>query len=171
MANDIFEILAEDHRRVEGILEAIESADESGERMDLLNDLTLALIPHARAEERLVYPRVREHERGAELEDTAEEEHAMAEELLAELQAMGQEGEGFSDKLGQLKAAIQGHVKMEESDMFSVGREVFSEEQMETLAKSFEDEKLRVQASLEQVSAEAAFEEPEGEEGTAAPAP
>lgn len=171
MANDIFEILAEDHRRVEGIIEALEGATEPADRMELLNDLTLAFVPHARGEELLVYPRIKEDERGAELEDNAEEEHAMADELLAELQAMGGDGEGFNDRLAELKTAIQHHVSMEESDMFTLGREIFSEEQIEELARDFEDAKLKVQASLERVADEAAFEEPARAEGSAAPPP
>lgn len=171
MANDILEVLTEDHRRVEGIIEALEKESDPNECLSLLNDLSMELVAHMRGEERVLYPRVKKEASGRELEDDAEEQHAVAEELLGELVGMASSGgdgamQGFSEKLGQLKMAIEQHVTMEEGDMFDLCREIFSEDDLSTLATEIEEVKLEVQGSVDQLATGATFQPPAGAEGT-----
>lgn len=170
MANDIFELLAEDHRHVEALLDAIAQESDLQECLSLLNDLSLALVPHMRAEEQILYPRIKREANGRALEEDAEEQHAVAEELLGELVGMALSGEGsidvFNEKLGQLQMAIQEHVTMEENEMFALGREVFNDEQLASLGVEIEDAKLEVQGAIEQIATGATFEPRPGAEGT-----
>lgn len=168
MANDILEILTEDHRRVEGILKTLENERDPDECLSLLNDLSLELVPHMRGEERVLYPRVQQEPAGGAIEDEAEEHHAMAEELLGELVGMALTAgngamEGFGDKLEQLTAALEEHIAFEEGEMFALCRESFSDEQLARFAADYEDIRVEVQGTIEQVAAGAPFEEPSAE--------
>lgn len=165
MANDILEVLTEDHRRVEGMLETLANERDPNECLSLLSDLSMELVAHMRGEERLLYPLVKDEAGGREIEDDAEEQHAVAEELLGELVGMASVGgngsmRGFAEKVAQLQMAIEEHVTMEENEMFALCREVFSDEQRAELAAQLEDVKLEVQGAVEQIAAGAAFQPP-----------
>lgn len=164
MANDILEVLTEDHRRVEGLLETLANETDPNECLGLLYDLTLELVPHMRGEERILYPRVKEEPAGDTIEDEAEEQHAMAEELLGELVGMANAGgngsmTGFREKVAQLTFALEQHIHFEESEMFPLCREAFSEDELATFAAELDEVKLEVQGSLEQVATGVPFEE------------
>lgn len=164
MAYDILEVLTEDHRRVEGILGTLTHENDPNECLSLLHDLTMELLTHMRGEERILYPRLPDAPGGAVLEDEAEEQHAMAEELLGELVGMASSGsngsfEGFRDKVAQLSMALNEHITFEENEIFPRCRETFSAEELASFAAELDDVKLEVQSAMEQVAAGVSYEE------------
>src|SRR6185312_9406349 len=87
---DILDTLKQEHNDVAEMLDRLVESDSAAERKKLLTSIKMALVPHLRAEEKVVYETVRAM-RGKEQQTHAEEgfmEHAMAERMLTQLGKM-----------------------------------------------------------------------------------
>lgn len=82
--------------------------------MKICQDITV----HAQIEEEIFYPAVREALGDEGLIDHAEEEHAQAKEMIAEIQGMSADDEGLDDAVKELATLIDGHVMEEREKVF-----------------------------------------------------
>lgn len=73
---------------------------------------------HARIEEEIFYPAVREAIGDDALMDEAEEEHAQAKELIAKIEGMSAEDDGYDDAVKTLGEMIDHHVMEEREQIF-----------------------------------------------------
>jgi hemerythrin superfamily protein len=107
--------LESEHRQVEELFVALEKADDDEQQRPLVEELSTALTRHMEIEEAEVYPQVANID--AEMEQEAENEHALAREGLTALHEMiGQPG--FGAALAMLQAGIAHHVEDEEGEVF-----------------------------------------------------
>jgi hypothetical protein len=121
----ILETLAHDHRTLEDTVAelAATTSAETDRRVEIFTRLQSLLQAHSRAEEEVVYRRLR-----AELPDDAEpleayEEHHVADILLQELASSCPGGIGWSAKVKVLDELLRHHVKQEELNIFALVRE------------------------------------------------
>jgi hemerythrin superfamily protein len=142
---DAFEMLKEDHRKVEDLFEKIDETTERAEktREDLFARVKQELDVHAHLEETLVYPALRKAEETRELTLEAFEEHKVVKDLLAELDRMGKGSEQWKAKFTVLKENVEHHVKEEEDELFPDGKKVLDSVRREVLAKAMAEEKSR----------------------------
>jgi hemerythrin superfamily protein len=116
---DVTQLLEQDHRNVEGLFSTYERTQDDATLQQICRELEI----HSTLEEEIVYPRLAELDR--EMEEHAEQEHAEAKELIAQIRA----GDPDSANLGhQLQQAIQEHVREEESQAFPLMRERMADE-------------------------------------------
>ena len=137
---DAFELLKKDHEKVSGIFEKLETTTERGvkTREELFTQLKTELNVHAKIEEQIFYPALRDARETHELTLEAFEEHAVVKQLLAELEKLSKDDETWGPKLTVLKENVEHHVEEEEGEMFSGARKVLSSEQIEELGARME---------------------------------
>ena len=112
--------LETEHRQVEELFSKLETADSESEQRPLVEELVAALTRHMEIEEAEVYPEVANVD--AEMAGEGENEHQLARDGIASLQAMvGQPGLGAAVEM--LKAGIDHHVLEEEGEVFPALRQ------------------------------------------------
>jgi iron-sulfur cluster repair protein YtfE (RIC family) len=135
-----FELLKQDHKKVSGIFEKLEPTTERGvkTREDLFAQLKQELDIHARIEEEIFYPSIKDAEETHDITLEAFEEHHVVKQLLAELEELPVDDETWGAKLKVLQENVEHHVEEEETEMFPSAREVLSKEQIEELGTRME---------------------------------
>ena len=140
-----FTLLKEDHKKVAGILEKIDSTTERGvkTREDLFTQLKTELDVHARIEETIFYPALENADETRDITLEAFEEHRLVKQLLGELEKMDKGDEQWTARFTVLKEQIEHHVEEEEDDMFPKARKVLGEEEAEALGTRLEEAKQK----------------------------
>ncbi|MEA3029203.1 MAG: hypothetical protein QOJ53_652 [Sphingomonadales bacterium] len=118
MADDIqpkdgLQLLAADHRKVESLFEAFESASGTAAKQKLVTQICTELKVHAQIEEEIYYPEIR----GKVEEDALDEayvEHDSAKLLINELEAAEPDEAYYDAKVKVLSELIEHHVAEEE---------------------------------------------------------
>jgi hemerythrin superfamily protein len=123
---DALELLDADHRAVRQLFQdyrelAANDAPEA-RRKALAEQICLELTIHAKLEEELFYPPVREAIRDDDLMDEAEVEHAAAKDLMVQILSMDPHEELYDAKVTVLGEYIEHHVREEREEMFPKAR-------------------------------------------------
>lgn len=116
------ELLREDHRKVQDLFEEFEGADTRS-RQRLVDQALTELEIHAKLEEGLIYPAIREALDEDEMMDQALEEHHVVEFLIKELRKMGPKDERYSAKFQVLAEIVKHHIEEEESEILPQAEE------------------------------------------------
>lgn len=128
---DILETLKEEHEEVQALLKKLVKSDSGAERKSLLAQIKTALIPHLRAEEKVVYDALILRKEKETKQDGEEGylEHGLADKMLA---ALGKIDNALSAEFGAaskvLKDLVEHHVQEEENNVWSDIRDNFSDE-------------------------------------------
>ena len=118
---DAIQLLMSDHREVEGLFKQFEKAKENGgDKAGIVEQICDALSVHAENEEEIFYPAAREalDEKGDDMLDEAEVEHASIKSLVEQLQDSNPDEDLFDAKVKVLFEYVTHHVKEEEGEMF-----------------------------------------------------
>lgn len=144
-----FELLKKDHQKVSDLFKQLEETTERAvkTRQDLFAKLKLELTIHARIEEQIFYPAIKEAEETHEITLEAYEEHNVIKQLLEELSTLSVDDERWTAKLTVLKENVEHHVEEEEGEMFKGAQKILSAEQIETLGARLEAAKQEQQAA------------------------
>ena len=147
---DILDTLKREHREVALLLEKLVDSESATERKSLVKQIKTALIPHLKAEQKVVYDAVSAlKDKDAKI-DGAEGylEHEMAEKTLLKLEKMGSAtSPEFSAGAKVLKELVTHHVKEEEDNIWSDVRENFSDKTRAEMNRRFESAKKRVKVT------------------------
>jgi len=138
--NDILATLKQDHEDVAEMLERMVESTSAAERKNLLMSIKTALVPHLRAEEKIVYDAVLAL-RGKEQKIHGEEgymEHSLGDKMLTQLgkitDTMSPE---FSAGAKVLKELVEHHVEEEEKAIWSDVEDNFSTEDRIAMNRKF----------------------------------
>jgi transposase len=138
---EILKVLVSDHREVQKIFKELESTTERGvkKREALFNKVKLLLDSHSKAEEAVLYDRLKEESSEArERALEGYEEHHVAKILLKELTALDKSDERWGAKLKVLKESVDHHIEEEEESLFAQARKCFTKVQFEEMTEEFE---------------------------------
>jgi hypothetical protein len=140
---DAFELLKEDHRKVEKIFAELEPTTERAvkTREELFRKLQKELEIHTQIEETILYPVLKKASETREITFEGYEEHNVAKRLLEEMSVMEVTSEVWTAKLKVLQESIEHHVKEEEEEMFISAREALTKEEIEELGAQLEMKK------------------------------
>lgn len=135
-----FTLLKADHKKVAGIFEKLEPTTERGvkTREELFAQLKNELDIHARIEEEIFYPALKEADETHDIVLEGYEEHAVVKRLLSELDELSKDDETWGAKLKVLQENVEHHVEEEEGEMFPSARKVLSAEEVEALGERLE---------------------------------
>jgi hemerythrin-like domain-containing protein len=147
---DAFELLKKDHEKVSGIFEKLEPTTERGvkTREELFTQLKQELDVHARIEEEILYPVLKEVRKTEDITLEGFEEHHVIKLLLSELEELPKDDESWGAKLKVLQENVEHHVEEEEGEMFKDARKVLSKEQLEELGERLEAAKQEQKKAL-----------------------
>ncbi len=128
-SKDAIELLDADHIAVKHLfveyarLAVAPEADPSGDRHAIALKICDELTVHAQIEEEIFYPALRQAlPQEADLLDEAEDEHAEAKALIAQIQQAGQADAALDALVARLNRAIEHHVKEERDELFPKAR-------------------------------------------------
>jgi len=110
---DGLQLLAADHRKVEGLFESFEKASGTSAKEKLVRQICTELKIHAQIEEEIYYPAIRGKVEEGDL-DEAYVEHDSAKLLINELEAAEPDESYYDAKVKVLSELIEHHVKEEE---------------------------------------------------------
>lgn len=120
-ALDALEMLQADHRQVEALFDEYEelaAADDADAKQAVATEICEKLTVHAQLEEEVFYPAARRVLNDQAIVNEAEEEHADAKQLIAQIEEMSSEDDEYDAQVKSLKEAIAHHVEEEEGEMF-----------------------------------------------------
>jgi len=143
---DILTKLKKEHREVQLLLDQLVDADSAAERKTLLKKIKAALVPHSRAEEKVVYDAVRALKDRDAKQDGEEGylEHGLADRMLAVLGKASAASIEFAAAAKVLRELLNHHIREEESNIWSDVKDNFSDEQREQMNREFEAAKKKV---------------------------
>ena len=120
---DLLEILREDHLKIDELFGRYGEAGESGEKLDVVQRIYRELMPHARAEEEIFYPALRDAGSDEAMVEEAHSEHAAAKKTLQSILNAGPGDMTYDMKVKMLQKEIQHHVREEETELFQEARD------------------------------------------------
>jgi len=146
------QLLKQDHREVEKMFDEYEQLEADADKLDLFQNIALALKVHTTIEEEIFYP----EERGDVEEDMLDEayvEHDGAKKLIAEIEGMQPGDDLYDAKVKVLGEYIKHHVKEEEQPGGIFAQAKRGEEDLDAMGE-------RLQARKEELMGEMAASKP-----------
>ena len=130
-------LLEEDHRKMKKLLSELESTTERGvkTREELFATVEDELTVHETIEEEIFYPALKEHPKTKEIALEAYEEHHVVDMVMAEIEDVPYDDETWGAKFKVMKENIEHHIEEEENEMFKQARQVFEEDELESLGE------------------------------------
>lgn len=140
---DVFRLLKQDHKEVQQLFKKIEDSSDTAikTREKTYKELMRELTVHARVEERIVYPRLRQLDKLEETVREGIEEHHVAEQLMEEIARMPADDEQWMPKVTVLKEMVEHHVDEEEKTLFPKAAKSLDKSEMEELGEVVAEEK------------------------------
>jgi hemerythrin superfamily protein len=150
----IFDLLIADHRLVAAVFDQLKEAIEADEPevdecLELLVKIDALLTPHARAEERLVYPAFAQaSDEAKDAVDEGFEEHALVHQLMAQLKELPDVNDEWKAKAKVMMDLVEHHVREEEGEQFQAARKAITQDEAIDLGAQFEAGKLEIAEEL-----------------------
>lgn len=113
-------------------------------RHALIDQIRDEIIPHSRAEETVFYNSMRALSSANDIVLHGYEEHMMAETLLRTLQVADKIDMGWKTTANKLRESLNHHIQEEEGKIFSVAKQMFTEEEAVMMAEAFEELKPEI---------------------------
>jgi hemerythrin superfamily protein len=122
-APDAIDLLDADHLAVHGLFqsyrELVRTSAPALQRRALAEEICMELTIHARLEEELFYPAVRDALNDEDLADEADDQHGVQRELVAQILAASPDDESYDGKVAALDAYVERHVRREREQVFN----------------------------------------------------
>lgn len=139
---DAFQLLKEDHRKVEQLFSQLERASGKA-KLDVFKQIKTELELHTHVEEKVFYPALEEPEQTHDLTLEAYEEHAVVKKLLKELSRAKTANDEWEAQAKVLQENVEHHVEEEENELFKKADKALSAEELEELSERMIAEKSR----------------------------
>jgi hypothetical protein len=143
---DILDTLKREHEEVKSLLADLQDAESVTERAELVRKIKAALVPHTKAEEKVVYDAII-----ATSEDEAQTdglegylEHEWASKTLERLEAADPTSAEHKAAAKVLQDLVEHHIEEEEANVWRDVRENFDEEDRVRMNAEFEAAKQQV---------------------------
>ena len=146
---DILDVLKTEHNEVKKLLGELVETPSASARKALLKKIKLALVPHVRAEEKIVYDAIIAQKDKGEKTDGEEGylEHDLADKMLATLSKISNAASPeFSAAAKVLKELVEHHIEEEESNVWKDVRNHFNAGERIEMNRKFEMAKKKVHA-------------------------
>jgi hemerythrin superfamily protein len=136
---DALELLKQDHQKVKKLFEQGQQTADKKQQKQIFNEIKSELETHARIEERIFYPAMKEHEELKEMVLEALEEHSQVKTVLRQLAKLSSSSEKFKPKFKVLKDNVEHHAEEEEEGkMFPKVRKLVDRAELEELGQELE---------------------------------
>ncbi|MFN7038227.1 MAG: hemerythrin domain-containing protein [Alphaproteobacteria bacterium] len=138
---DILEYLKNDHDKVRNLLTRLVSEPIN---KDLFIEFQEELMLHNKVEEQIFYKELQERAGNLDIiADASKKEHSLVEDIINYINTNKFEPQECKVLIPILKATIEAHILKEEENIFSLAKNIISEEERNMLGKKFAEEKER----------------------------
>jgi hypothetical protein len=147
---DILDKLGKEHDEVQALLGQLVESEKAAERTRLLKQIKAALVPHTKAEQKVVYDRVLKlKDKDAKIDgNEGYLEHEIAERTLTQLgKISNRTSPEFSAAAKVLKELVNHHIQEEENAIWSDVKDNFSDQDRIAMNREFEAAKKRVKVT------------------------
>ena len=143
---NIYEELKKDHQKVLALLDRLIASEHEGPevRGRLVDQIRDDLVPHARAEEAILYNALRDQDQSKDVVMHAYGEHAEVEAVLRSLQVTGAVNVNWAAGARKLRELLVHHIAEEEGKVFAAAQRYFSEEEATLMREAFVQMKPQV---------------------------
>lgn len=142
---DATTLLKKDHDTVRELFKKYEKLGDraTASKQRLFEEIQQELEIHAKIEEEIFYPAVREarSKEAQEIVLEAIEEHNVVKTLLGEISDLTPEAEEYDAKVTVLQENVEHHADEEEKDMFPEAKKHLSKKELEQLGTEMEERK------------------------------
>ncbi len=148
---DIYAYIKSDHRKVARLIDDLMAINLPYVRQQIFNQIRTELSLHAEAEEATFYTAIVERTDSNSMSlqmDHAEREHNEMRDLLQVLENTPISSEFWLEKFGELKHAIEHHVREEEDDVFPKAKVLLSPADARQLARDMDGIKSRMRMEM-----------------------
>ena len=121
--HDLLEILRQDHLKVDELFGRYANTTDEAEKLRIVEQIYLNLMPHAQAEEEIFYPALRDAGSAESDVEEAYSEHAAAKKTLESILSASPDDMTYDMKVKMLEKEIQHHVREEETILFQEARD------------------------------------------------
>jgi hemerythrin superfamily protein len=137
-----------DHNKVNTIFTEIGATKDAQKLQEYFGQLYKDILVHARAEEEVVYPRVRPFYGESDTQELYDEQAEMK-RMLDEIKAIDPNlANAFRSKVKDLMDVLGDHIRQEESTLFAAIDKNCSTEEKERMATEFKAVKSRIQKEM-----------------------
>jgi iron-sulfur cluster repair protein YtfE (RIC family) len=146
-STDILDTLKKEHDEVKDLLEDLSDAETPAQRRSLVQKIKAALVPHTKAEEKVVYDAVIAlRDKDAQMDGhEGYLEHEWAAKTLQRLEAISNASSPEHKAAGKvLKELVEHHIDEEERNVWKDVKEHFSDEDRKAMNVRFMAAKQRV---------------------------
>lgn len=141
---DAFNLLKEDHRKVDALFDQLESATGKA-KLTVFNQIKTELELHTHIEEKIFYPALEEPEETHELTLEAYEEHDVVKKLLSQLGRAKTANEEWEAQAKVLRENVEHHVEEEENELFPKAEAALGKAEIADLGERMAAEKEKKQ--------------------------
>ncbi|MBD1936820.1 hemerythrin domain-containing protein [Microcoleus sp. FACHB-68] len=138
----IRDLIRMDHTKVNTLFMQIQGTDDPQKLQEYFGQIYKDLSAHSEAEEQIVYPAVRSYYQ--QTQDLYNEQAEMK-QMLEQIKSLNPSAPDFKNNVQRLMDAVMHHVRQEETEMFPLIRDNFSDEQQKQMATEFKTAKSQVQ--------------------------
>ena len=141
-------LIKDDHKKLEAVFKKLEAA-EPGDFPSLLQQVADLLLPHSKAEERVVYPAIKATVPAEESDvDDGLAEHQHVEDTLKKLLASDPEAPGVDGLIAAMIGEVRHHVEEEEEQILPAFADAASNQQLSELGLQFTEAKERAAVEM-----------------------
>jgi hemerythrin superfamily protein len=134
----IFHHLAGEHAEVSTRMKRVAGTMEIQVRQELFPDIRRQLLAHARGEERVFYPVLRELPELQGLVAQCLDDHAELEQYLNRLDVKDKSTKHWGDLFEEMVRAVEAHVAREEQELFPRARDVLTGQQAKEMEARYQ---------------------------------
>ena len=144
---NILTTLKAEHDALRALFEQVNATTDRAEktRLQLLEKIEAALVPHAKWEETVFYPAFAErasHDQLLLYTAAMQEHRAVEQSVLPDLKACDPASREFAGSAKVMGEQIDHHATEEEREMFSIARQLFSAQELAELDEQYEQWKV-----------------------------
>lgn len=147
---DIYEYLKKDHQKVADLFKQFTKAKDKLEKVEIVNFIAKELVLHATSEQETFYKVLESHADSKKEALHAEKEHKEIEEKLNEVTSFKDTDAKWEQKVLDLKALVEHHVKEEEGPLFKKAKEVIPEHEAYIIKEKMHDYKEKLLTKMEE---------------------
>lgn len=138
---DVYKLLKLDHDSVRAIFKDLENEKALKKREMLFAELNMELTLHALAEEKYLYPILKDADLTHDLAVQSEVDHKAVKAMLKELEEGDKGSDSWVAKLQVLRQKVERHLQEEEGSLFQLAKRVIDTETAEQMSIEIESYK------------------------------
>ena len=137
---DVLKEVKNEHNELKSLISKIEKSKDLKKKRDLFEEFYSYLKAHHDAEEKVIFPKVKDNANKTEKDTVLEmiEEHHLGGYQLSLLERTSIENDTWDAKFSVLKEVVTHHIDEEESDFLPIAKKVLSKDDLTNMYPDFE---------------------------------